>query len=501
MKKTITTILITTMLVLSLNNLALANGPADPVTLFQVACNTANKEGLFGFTLNPSNASDPNNIIAFRYALRLTPVAPTTVQEIFNSLTIEPNAIYNILLPIKEKKNDSTHVTVNITGGFSNQTGIKSANDLIRFTNIKDHVFSLSVQSAELYVQGDTANQNKYVAPTPPESFPFNPSSCQTITVPGVPTALSSVAGNASVALTWTAPGSTGGAPITDYVIQFASTQAMTGAQTFNDGISTTPSATVTGLTNGTTYFFRILAANSVGNSQPSAVSAAATPAGNNTTTSAPNVNPLINPVVMINTGSREVMNGAAEPQVLKEDVNPGSTVTLRADIENVITATAEWSQEEGPAIVQPLTTSTPGVTGTMQSTLTFQVPTSNERAKIRIKAQVTNTQTNRKTTKRLDFFIKGITATGTTTTVPPHGAADILQPPPPPPPAAQTTGTIPPAVGPSNGVSPSPTITPPANVHSAPLSNTGPSTTTLYLILSIIGVAAYRKIVNLQTE
>ena len=96
-------------------------------------------------------------------------------------------------------------------------------------------------------------------------------------TVPGSPTAVTPTPGNTQVALSWTAPASNGGSPITDYVIQYR-----TGANpftTFADGTSTATSATVTGLTNGVSYDFQVSAVNSVGTGLPSTtVSATATP-------------------------------------------------------------------------------------------------------------------------------------------------------------------------------------------------------------------------------
>ncbi len=85
--------------------------------------------------------------------------------------------------------------------------------------------------------------------------------------VPGVPTSLAGTAGNAQVALTWTAPVSTGGSALTDYLVEY---NDGTGWSTFADGTSTTASATVTGLTNGTTYTFRVSATNAAGTGSPS---------------------------------------------------------------------------------------------------------------------------------------------------------------------------------------------------------------------------------------
>ncbi|MEK7409808.1 MAG: fibronectin type III domain-containing protein, partial [Actinomycetota bacterium] len=94
-------------------------------------------------------------------------------------------------------------------------------------------------------------------------------------TVPGAPTSVAGTAGNTQVSLTWTAP-SNGGAAITDYVVEF--NDGVSWA-IFADGTSTSASATVTGLTNGTAYTFRVSATNAVGTGATSVVSAAVTPA------------------------------------------------------------------------------------------------------------------------------------------------------------------------------------------------------------------------------
>ena len=86
-------------------------------------------------------------------------------------------------------------------------------------------------------------------------------------TVPGAPTA-SGASDNASTEseVTWTAPASNGGASITDYVVQYSTSSTFASSvTTFNEGVSAALTATVTGLTNGTTYYFRIAAVNASG--------------------------------------------------------------------------------------------------------------------------------------------------------------------------------------------------------------------------------------------
>jgi len=96
--------------------------------------------------------------------------------------------------------------------------------------------------------------------------------------VPAAPTSVTPTRGNSLATLSWTAPtGVISQAPITDYVVQYSSTSGSTWT-TFSDGTSTSTSATVTGLTNGTAYVFRVAAVNAVGQGAWSSASSAVTP-------------------------------------------------------------------------------------------------------------------------------------------------------------------------------------------------------------------------------
>lgn len=139
-----------------------------------------------------------------------------------------------------------------------------------------------------------------------PLTFPSNPSTNQTVTqngrvyrwsgaawefasispaddarwnlfVPPAPTSVTASAGNAQAVVSWTAPTVLAQTPITDYVVQYSTNG--TAWTTFSDGTSTATTATVTGLTNGTAYTFRVAAVNGVGTGAYSTASAAVSPA------------------------------------------------------------------------------------------------------------------------------------------------------------------------------------------------------------------------------
>jgi len=98
------------------------------------------------------------------------------------------------------------------------------------------------------------------------------------VALPGAPTGVIANRGANSASLSWTAPASNGGSPITGYQIQvrvgttLVRTDAITGTAT---------STVVTGLFNGTAYNFRVRAVTAFGVGAASASSNTVTPANN----------------------------------------------------------------------------------------------------------------------------------------------------------------------------------------------------------------------------
>ncbi|HXW35177.1 MAG TPA: fibronectin type III domain-containing protein, partial [Acidimicrobiales bacterium] len=98
--------------------------------------------------------------------------------------------------------------------------------------------------------------------------------------VPGAPTSPSASGGISSATVSWTAPADDGGSPITGYDVYASTTNppSTSGTPSATAGPGAT-SVQVTGLTNGTEYYFVVTAVNGVGQSSPSSPVVNATPA------------------------------------------------------------------------------------------------------------------------------------------------------------------------------------------------------------------------------
>ncbi|MDZ7577799.1 MAG: fibronectin type III domain-containing protein [Candidatus Nanopelagicales bacterium] len=98
-------------------------------------------------------------------------------------------------------------------------------------------------------------------------------------TVPGAARSVGGVAGDGRATVSWTAPASTGGSAVTGYRIQRRAGSGSWSTVVGNTG-SVARSRVVTGLSNGTSYTFRVAAINSVGVGAFSPASAAVKPVG-----------------------------------------------------------------------------------------------------------------------------------------------------------------------------------------------------------------------------
>jgi hypothetical protein len=150
-------------------------------------------------------------------------------------------------------------------------TGDIGVNPIWAFDNGVPH-FMISPISRSITASALTSNSNAYSAGRWTShfssSFSFASSTVRcvlpaTYIIPESPVSVMGTPGDSKVSLTWTAPAGSG-SEITDYVTQYSSNYGSTWT-TFDDGVSTTTSVVVTGLTNHQDYRFRVAAVNTIG--------------------------------------------------------------------------------------------------------------------------------------------------------------------------------------------------------------------------------------------
>ncbi len=113
--------------------------------------------------------------------------------------------------------------------------------------NRQAYVFRVAAVNA--LGQGSWSTQSSAVIPLPPPSAPGRPVGA---------------AGNGVVSLRFAAPQATGGLRVTDYVIQYSANSGVSWT-TAADSVSPLTTATVRGLSNGTSYVFRVAAVTTGG--------------------------------------------------------------------------------------------------------------------------------------------------------------------------------------------------------------------------------------------
>jgi len=179
---------------------------------------------------------------------------------------------------------------------------------------------------------------------------------------PGAPTVTSTTPGNAQVVLAWSA-GTSGSASISDYVIQYSRNNG--SWTTYNDGVGTTTNRTITGLTNGDSYEFRVAAVNSHGTGSYSSVSAAVTPAAGSptttttapsTTSTSPSTTSSPSATTAPSSGTASTPSSATPTTVASSSVSPTASQTL---ITSLTSGGSTVATVAAPAVSTPVAAST----------------------------------------------------------------------------------------------------------------------------------------------
>ena len=171
----------------------------------------------------------------------------------------------------------------------SNQEGIEvggNCTDGMDVVIAEDHASAPAVRKYA-YLAGPCGEEGPdppgEASPNPPEAEegggnPPPPSSVdEPDAVQGPAAGVIGLSGDGQVALSWVAPSVAGSAGVTDYVVEYSSDGGGSWS-VFADGASASTTATVTGLSNGTSYVFRVSAVNAAGTGAVSVVSGVVAP-------------------------------------------------------------------------------------------------------------------------------------------------------------------------------------------------------------------------------
>src|SRR5207249_4097224 len=177
-------------------------------------------------------------------------------------------------LTINSGSSGSSTITVTSINGFSGTVSLSSS------TGSSLDVSSLTVGSggtatAKLTITNPASSGTYTVTGTSGTLTHSADVTVTVLTVPSTPQNLQTTSGNAQVSLSWSAPSNNGGSAITNYNI-YRSTSS--GTETLLATIGNVLSYADTAVTNGQTYFYKVTAVNSVGESSQSN-EASATPA------------------------------------------------------------------------------------------------------------------------------------------------------------------------------------------------------------------------------
>ena len=229
-----------------------ATGTASPITVTGLTNGTA-----YTFTVRATNkvgvgtgpASSPSNSV--------TPATVPGAPTIGTATAGNAQAVVSFA-PGSNGGSPITSYTVTSSPGGITATGTASPITVTGLTNSTAYTFTVTATNA---------------VGTGPASAPSN---SVTPGLPGAPTIGTAAAGNAQALVSFTAPASNGGSPITSYTVTSSP-----------GGITATGTASpmvVTGLTNGTPYTFTVTATNAVGTGPASAPSNSVTPSAKPTT-------------------------------------------------------------------------------------------------------------------------------------------------------------------------------------------------------------------------
>jgi trimeric autotransporter adhesin len=342
-----------------------ATGTVSPLTVTGLTNGTA-----YTFTVNAVNA-----VGASAASTVSNPVTPATVPgapTIGTATAGNAQATVSFTAPSSTGGSPITGYTVSSSPGGLTASGTASPLTVAGLTNGTAYTFTVKATNA--IGSGVASAASNSVTPA---------------TVPGVPTIGTATAGNAQASVTFTAPASTGGSPITGYTVV-----SMPGSLT---ATGTASPLVVAGLTNGTAYTFTVKATNAAGSGAASAVSNSVIPAtvpGAPTmgTATAGNAQATITFTAPATTGGSPITGytvtsspggftaTGTSPPLKVTTLTNGTAYTFTVKSTNAFGASADSAVSNSviPASVPDAPAMGTATAGNTEATLTFTVPLSN---------------------------------------------------------------------------------------------------------------------------
>ncbi|GEM_PF-684803 len=215
---------------------------------------------------------DSNSFAATPVAPEAPPATAPAAPQTVTAIAGDGSAVVSFTPPTSDGGAAITGYTVTSTPEATSANGYGSPISVTGLTN--GTAYSFTVTATNTVGTSPVSDASASVIPTTPAI------------APDAPTSLTAVAGDKQAILTWAAPANDGGAAISDYGVYYRELGSALWLPDVDD-VSPALSATVSGLSNQTTYEFAITAHNSAGDSQFSET-AQATPFVNATVPSAP---------------------------------------------------------------------------------------------------------------------------------------------------------------------------------------------------------------------
>ena len=217
-----------------------------------------------------------------------------------------------------------------------------------------------NADGADFYVRNTSTQMMRVLTSTAPQ-------------VPVAPAAPTVVRGDGQVAVTWVAPAN-GGASISSYTLDYSADSGSNWANWSSSISAGATSETVTGLTNGTAYVFRVAATNSIGTSAFSAQSAAATPAALASAPAFTTLTPGANNVALVWSAPSSNGGLAISDYLVEYSSNSGSTWSTFAHTASAATSITVTGLTNGTNYVFRVSAITPAGTGAASATSSPQL-------------------------------------------------------------------------------------------------------------------------------